>query len=85
LANTLTQAIGSIVTDLRTSAHLSQEQVAALVGCSSRTITGIERGEHSVRVDVLENVANHFGLSLSELFQRAENLRSQGREVPVNE
>ncbi len=79
LKNTLNRAIGSITTDLRKKRGLRQKDLAQTVEVSVRMIAGLERGEHSLRLHVVEKVARHFDMPLSALIKRAERVQETER------
>lgn len=57
---------------LRKRDHITQEQMAKLIGISRRTYANYENGSHSMPVDVLVCVADHFGVSLDSLVSAPE-------------
>lgn len=59
--------------DLRSETGLSQEQYADKCGLHRTYIGSIERGEKAVTIDTAHKLAQAFGISLSQLFQRLEN------------
>lgn len=59
--------------DLRGEIGLSQEQYAAKCGLHRTYIGSIERGEKTVTIETASKLAQAFGMSLSQLFERLEN------------
>lgn len=53
----------------RTAKHLTQEQLAALVGVSLRAYKTYEAGERLPRVDVAIRIARIFGATVEDLFE----------------
>jgi transcriptional regulator with XRE-family HTH domain len=62
------RALGKRVRTLRTGLKLSQEQLAERSNLHWTHISGIERGQHNLKLTTLCRVAHGLGLSLSELF-----------------
>ena len=79
--NTLRQALGSVITELRTKRKWSQEEVSHKAGYSSRYIITIEKGQQNFSFDLLVAVAEVFGLSVSQLVVKAE--RAHRRPKPL--
>ena len=79
--NTLRQALGAVMTDLRTKRKWSQEEVAHKAGYSSRYIIKVEKGQHTPSVDLLVAVAELFGLSGSQLLAKAERTHRRHRTM----
>jgi transcriptional regulator with XRE-family HTH domain len=75
--NTLRQALGSVITELRTERKWSQEEVGYQAGYSSRYIIMIEKGRQNFSFDLLVAIAGVFGLSVSQLLAKAERLYRQ--------
>lgn len=57
---------------LRKERGLSQEQLGLETGVHRNYIGGVERGERSPSVAVIATLADALGVSLADLFQRAE-------------
>ncbi len=55
---------------LRRDEHITQEQMAQMLGISRRTYANYERGVHAMPVDVLVNIADLFNISLDDLAGR---------------
>ena len=64
--------LGKAVRRLRTEAGLSQEGFADHTGFHRTYIGAIERGEKNLTTDSLDRIAKALGLSIFELFRRAE-------------
>ena len=62
------------VKELRTQAGMTQQQLADMVGVSSRTIISIEKGQYSPSLMLAYRMAKVFGVSVEELCCLEENL-----------
>lgn len=69
--NTL-QKIGKVTKNMRVARGLSQEQFCNQCGIDQHYISNIENGQRNVSVDVVERIADFFGLSLSQFFAAVE-------------
>jgi transcriptional regulator with XRE-family HTH domain len=63
----LAQAVGQRVRRLRQRDGLSVRRQAALVGVSPSALSTLENGHGGMSLGTLQQVANHFGLSITEL------------------
>lgn len=72
--NTLRQALGSVITELRTKRKLSQEEVSHKAGYSARYIITIEKGQQNFSFDLMVAIAGVLGLSGSQLLAKAERI-----------
>ena len=61
------------IKELRTAANMTQQQLAALVHVSSRTIISIEKESYSPSLMLAYRMALVFGVSVEELCCLAEN------------
>lgn len=68
----LKQSFGTVVKDLRTERGWSQEKLAEKAGIAMRSVSVIERNQHNPSITMIEDLANAFGLSASELVEMAE-------------
>ena len=68
------------VRDLRAERNMTQQQLADMVGVSSRTIISIEKGQYSPSLMLAYRMAKVFGVSVEELCCLEENLRMEGGE-----
>ena len=66
------------VKELRAEHGMTQQQLADLVGVSSRTIISIEKGQYSPSLLLDYRMARVFGVSVEELCCREENLEMEG-------
>ena len=55
---------------LRTSANLSQEQLADKCGLHRTYIGSVERGERNVSLDAIEKIAKALNVEIEELFSK---------------
>lgn len=60
---------GNILRKVRSGRKMSQEEFAELCGISRAYYGRIERGEHSVTLELCQKVSEATGLSFSELFE----------------
>lgn len=60
---------GNTVRRIREGRKMSQEEFAAMCGISRAYYGRIERGEHSVTLEVCQKISEATGLSFSELFE----------------
>ncbi len=69
MSKTTKQRLGARLADLRRKAGLTQEQVASRLGFKAKeTLSRIERGEHWVKLDNLEQMARLYGADLADVF-----------------
>ena len=66
------------VKELRAEHGMTQQQLADLVGVSSRTIISIETGQYSPSLMLAYRMARVFGVSVEELCCLEENLEMEG-------
>ena len=66
-ASDITHRFGQRVRERRTALGLSQESFADKCGLDRAYIGGIERGRRNVTPRVVEILAQHLGMSISEL------------------
>jgi transcriptional regulator with XRE-family HTH domain len=69
---TLKQAIGAVVTQLRTEKDWSQGELAARSGYSLDWVNKLENGKINPSLEVVIAFADTFKLTLSQFFARAE-------------
>ena len=60
---------GNTVRRIREGRKMSQEEFAGMCGISRAHYGRIERGEHSVTLEVCQKISEATGLSFSELFE----------------
>jgi transcriptional regulator with XRE-family HTH domain len=68
----LDEAVGSVLTDLRTGRHWTQQRLAEIAGYDESYIRQLERGTKSATLRTLSDLASAFSLSVSVLIRRAE-------------
>lgn len=66
------------VRELRIERAMTQQQLADMVGVSSRTIISIEKGQYSPSLMLAYRMARVFGVSVEELCCLEENLKMEG-------
>ena len=60
---------GNVLRKIREGRHFSQEQFAEICGISRAYYGRIERGEHSITLELCQKISDATGLSFSELFE----------------
>ena len=63
----LKETVGKNITKLRKEAKIRQEELAERLGITSSTLSKIENGEGSVKLDLLEKIAKIFQLDVVDL------------------
>ena len=66
------------VKELRAEHGMTQQQLADMVGVSSRTIISIEKGRYNPSIMLAYRMAKVFGVSVEELCCLEENLEMEG-------
>jgi y4mF family transcriptional regulator len=69
-ASELARELGKTVAQRRHGLGLSQLDLASLAGVSVRTLSSLERGKATVRLDILVAVLDVLGLELSAEIRR---------------
>lgn len=67
------------VKELRAERGMTQQQLADVVGVSSRTIISIEKGQYNPSIMLAYRMARVFGVSVEELCCLAENMREEDK------
>lgn len=65
----INRRLGARVRQLRRGRGWSQEELGERIGRSVDTISNVERGASSTRIDTAAQIARVLGISLSELFE----------------
>lgn len=68
-AHDISYKLGCRLRELRTARQLSQADMAHTFGMDRSFISDLERGRKSLRVPMLEVIAEGFGISISELMK----------------
>ncbi len=68
----LTRAVAAALRAERAASQLTQHEVALRSGLGYQTVMRLEKGERSANVEQLAALCSVFGLSMSELIERAE-------------
>lgn len=69
--NALTaQEIGRRLRLARESAKIRQDESAKVIGMSRPTLVSIEKGDRRIRIQELQALANHYGVSVNALLRR---------------
>ena len=61
--------VGMTVKLLRTEQRITRWQLAGLAKVDRNTVGRVERGDSNVRIDVLDNLAQGFGMTTWELLR----------------
>lgn len=69
------KSLGLRIAYIRTSKDISQFRLSLLTGLSKQYISDLENGRRNVSVSSLYRVANGLEISLSELFEKIENIK----------
>jgi len=77
---TLRAVLAKNLRQLRRAARLSQEELAAQAGLNRNYVGMIERQEHAVTIDVLEQLAAVFAVEPAELLRTEINTGSPHRK-----
>lgn len=64
------QEIGRRLRLARENAKIRQDEAAKVIGMSRPTLISIEKGDRRVRIQELQSLANHYGLSVNALLRR---------------
>jgi len=76
-SKTYRQALGAAVTRLRTARKWSQQELADKTGYSTAYVNGLELGNRNPSLEMIQAVAQVFGLRPSQLLARAERRQSK--------
>ena len=74
---TYRQAVGAVVTSLRTGRKWSQSNLADKAGYSVAYVNGVELGKRNPSLEMIQAVAQVFGLRPSQLLARAERKQAK--------
>lgn len=64
------QEIGRRLRLARESAKIRQDEAAKVIGMSRPTLVSIEKGDRRARIQELQTLANHYGVSVNALLRR---------------
>jgi putative transcriptional regulator len=62
------EVVTNCVNELRTKAHLTQEELAGALGVTRQTIISIEKGNYTPSVLLALKIANHFDTTVEQVF-----------------
>lgn len=71
---TTAEKLGRVIVELRRQKGVSQEIMSNNVQISRKYMSEIENGKSHPSIEVLEHIASYFDMTLSELFQKIEQL-----------
>jgi len=80
----LKRSFGAKVQSLREARGMTQEQLAERIDRSVDTISNIERGANSTRIETAGRIAEVLGVSLPELFEFGEMDSGRKRRRQIN-
>lgn len=67
------------IKELREKQSLSQIDLGKIVGVSRQAIIAVEKGKSDPSIWLAYNLARHFGLTIEELFDFAENKKATSK------
>lgn len=82
--------LGNRIRELRKNKGVSQLELAYDMDMSMNTISGIELGKISPKIDTLKKIAQKLDIDISELFDFSEHapkdkvIRKKSRKLPAN-
>src|ERR1700746_2186693 len=76
-SKTYRQALGAVVTRLRTDKMWSQETLAEKTGYSTAYVIGLEHGRRNPSLEMIQAIAGVFGISPSQLLAQAERKQAK--------
>ncbi len=56
------------IKDLRKKRNITQDSLANAVGVTRQTIISLENGRYNASLHLAHKIANHFGLSIEDIF-----------------
>lgn len=65
--------LGSRIRQLRHEHQINRKQFALMIGMDRGYLAGIETGKYNATFDKLVNIADGFGITLSELFEDVDS------------
>lgn len=74
------QGLGRRVQQLRKASGLSQEELAQAIGKTVNTVSNIERGLNSTRLNTIGVIADTFGVRVADLFEEPGPATSKDQE-----
>ena len=75
------QKIGSFLKELRKEKHMTQEQLAEVLGVSGRTVSRWETGRSLPDLDLLMLLADYHGVELRELLDGERKEKTMDKEL----
>jgi len=76
-SKTYRQALGAVVTQLRTGRTWSQETLAEKTGYSTTYVSGLEHGHRNPSLEMIQAIAQALGLRPSQLLAQAERKQAK--------
>lgn len=79
--NTKRKRFGSRVRRLRNEQRINRKQFALMIGMDRGYLAGIESGKYNATFDKMVDIAEGFGITLSELMEGVDELEQTGSET----
>lgn len=70
----LQKNIGVVIKKLRAEKGISQEKLALDTGIGRRYMSDVENGRRNVSLEIVEKIADYFGIKASEFVQKIEDI-----------
>ncbi|MBR4679264.1 MAG: helix-turn-helix transcriptional regulator [Bacteroidales bacterium] len=67
------EKFGLVIRKLRRQKHVSQEKFALDAGIDRTYIGDIENGSRNISLQMIEKIADYFGIQISEIFKQIED------------
>ena len=81
--DTIIKDIGKRIRTYRLQAGLSQEKLAEIASCDATYLSEIEQGKRNPSLKVIERIAAALQLPLSRLFEKVDEEKDVGRNIPL--
>lgn len=79
--SSLQEKIGRTIQKIRKERHISQEKLALEAGVDRRYLSDVENGKRNLSVEIIERIADYFGINVSEIFAIAETIDLRTKSV----
>jgi len=70
----LQKNIGIVIKKMRAEKGISQERLALDTGIGRRYMSDVENGRRNVSLEIVEKIADYFGIKASEFVHRIEQV-----------
>ena len=81
--DTIIKDIGKRIRTYRLQAGLSQEKLAEIASCDATYLSEIEQGKRNPSLKVIERIATALQIPLSRLFEKVDEEKDVGRNIPM--